>query len=226
MQNQMDAIALAESGDSVFQARSPPEVDVNDDSAPVDSTAGVPDVCRTLESELYDAAVSDPSDHDYWNLLFVFRQPTIRDKDYTFLTYSSTVELRIIARETKMKQVGVKNSVIWLSMLNGQKAVPLGEEDWDGVFQGEFRRLLSTPKNQSISVRVSPSDSQITSYAPAVRVRSPATTKTAAMSSHEFARLIEILLEHYEVRSGLLQSDRYSQESSSRDATSVMASRN
>lgn len=151
-------------------------MDITDDCTPMESTAEVPGLRRSMESELDDAVVTDPWDREYRSELCGFREPTIRDKVYTFLTSSSTAETRIIASETKTKQVGVKNSGICLLMQNGQKAVSRGEADWDTFFQGRFRRFWSAPKNQSLSVRVALTEEQIAAYAPGVRGRTSTST--------------------------------------------------
>jgi len=155
-----------------------------------------------------DETAISPWARDYKSPACGFRQPTIRDKVYTFLISSSLNELRAMGRETKTKHSGVKNAVICYLLLNAQKAVARGDVDWDGFFQGRMRRFWSLPGNVSTQVRCAPSEDSILAFTPGTAGKA---SKVAAMSPHEFARLIGVITEQSGLPLTRIQQQRRTQ---------------
>ena len=88
-------------------------------------------------------------------------------------------------------------------MLKGQQAVQAGEKDRAEFLCGQYKIFWTSPWCITTSLRSCPSDEYILAFS---SERGEIMKQNAAISCHEFARLVGILIEKEEARSALLSS--------------------
>ena len=87
--------------------------------------------------------------------------------------------------------------------VKGQVAVQTGEKDWDEFLCGQYKSFWSNPSRITTSLRSCPSDADLRAFS---SERGGRMNGTAVITCHEFARLVDILIEKKEARSALLSS--------------------
>ena len=89
-------------------------------------------------------------------------------------------------------------------MLKGQQAEKAGEKDWVEFLCGLYKIFWTNPSRILTSLSSCPSDEDIRAFS---SERGETMKRNGAISCHEFARLVGILIEKEEARSALLSSD-------------------
>lgn len=102
-----------------------------------------------------------------------------------------------------MKQAGVKNPVICYLLMKGKAFVSDGTVDSNEFLNGRLRKFWSNPAKVSTPIRFAPSDNDVVAFSVESADR---VSRTAAITTHEFAWLVDILVDSEEARTGLLQS--------------------
>ena len=161
------------------------------------------DSSMSIDEENDSVNQPNPWHRDYTAKMCGLHAPSIRDRVYTFLLSSSLNELRKMCRETRAKQAGVKNAVICHLLIKGKTVVSDGTVEWNEFFNGRLGKFWSNPAKISTPIRFAPSDNDIVAFAAESTER---VKRTAAIATHEFARLVGILIDNEEARTGLLQS--------------------
>lgn len=78
--------------------------------------------------------------------------------------------------------------------------------DGYGFFRGKYRKFWGTPSSHATTLLVSPTDEDITGYAPGIRFQ-VRNVVAPTISAHKFARLFGIITEFDEFRNAILQLD-------------------
>ena len=158
---------------------------------------------QTREELNESSTEPNPWHRDYVAKFVGHGTSTVRDRVYNVFFNSSLNSLRELGKASRTKHTGVKNTVLCQLMLKGKVAVQTDEIDWEEFLCGQYKSFWSNPSRITTSLRSCPSDVHLRAIS---SERGERMKRTAAITCHEFARLVGILIEKKEARSALLSS--------------------